>query len=65
MYQLMNLCLNSISLTKPHVLSVAASLYDPLGFLAPITARIKTLFQMICKAKFGWDDNLSGEVLKA
>ncbi|MEM7299092.1 MAG: reverse transcriptase domain-containing protein, partial [Bacteroidota bacterium] len=55
----------SISFTKRNVLSVAASLYDPLGFLAPITARIKVLFQMTCKAKLAWDDQLSGGVLIA
>ena len=37
--------------TKRNLLSVSASIYDPLGLIAPITARIKTIFQILCKDK--------------
>ena len=42
--------------TKRNLLSVSASIYDPLGLIAPITARIKTIFQILCKDKLNWDD---------
>ena len=35
---------------------MSASIYDPLGLVAPITARIKTIFQILCKDKLNWDD---------
>ena len=42
--------------TKRNLLSVSASIYDPLGLIAPITARIKTIFQILCKDKLNRDD---------
>ena len=33
-----------LTLTKTNVLKVCGSFYDPLGFISPITARIKTIF---------------------
>jgi len=35
---------DGIFLTKRNILSVAASFYDTLGFISPITARVKVLF---------------------
>ncbi|XP_065681480.1 uncharacterized protein LOC136095154 [Hydra vulgaris] len=35
---------------------MAASFFDPLGFLTPITSRVKTIFQLICRDKSGWDE---------
>ena len=42
--------------TKRNLLSVSASIYDSLGLIAPTTARIKTIFQILCKDKLNWDD---------
>ena len=42
--------------TKRNLLSVSASIFDPLGLIAPITARIKAIFQLLCKDKLNWDD---------
>ena len=42
--------------TKRNLLSASASIFDPLGLIAPITARIKTIFQLLCKDKLAWDD---------
>ena len=39
---------DSITQTKRNLLSVSASIFDPLGFVSPITAKIKTIFQMLC-----------------
>ena len=48
--------------TKRKILSISASVYDPLGFVSPITAKLKTIFQLLCKDKLGWDENLPSEI---
>ena len=35
---------------------MSASIFDPLGVLAPITAKLKSLFQLLCMDKLDWDD---------
>lgn len=35
------------------------SVYDPLGFVAPIILPAKKLLQDLCKQKLGWDDSIS------
>ena len=50
--------------TKRNVLSVLASLFDPLGIISPVTVSMKILFQALCKAKIDWDEPLSGEERK-
>jgi len=42
--------------TKRGLLSTAASVFDPIGVIAPITSRIKTIFQILCNDKLDWDD---------
>jgi hypothetical protein len=42
--------------TERNLLSASASIFEPLGLIAPITARIKTIFQLLCKDKLAWDD---------
>ena len=49
--------------TKRNILRVAASFFDPLGFIAPITARVKNIFQMLCLDKNEWDSVISGDLL--
>ena len=57
------ICLvKSLTPTKRNVLKVCASFYDPLGFISPITARIKTIFQLLCKNQCSWDENMSSEI---
>lgn len=41
--------------TKRGILSCVASIYDPLGFVAPMTLPARCLLQELCKASFGWD----------
>ena len=36
-----------------------SSVYDPLGFVAPIIVPAKKLLQDLCKQKLGWDDPIS------
>ena len=44
------------SVTKRSILSVAASLFDPIGFLAPITLVPKMLMQNLFRMKLDWDE---------
>jgi len=51
----------SVELTKRNILSLSASIYDPIGMISPISAQIKTIFQDLCVDKSDWDDIVSGE----
>ena len=54
-----NVNLREFSNTKRGILSLIASLYDPLGFVCPIVLEPKLLFQQLCRQKFGWDVSIS------
>ncbi|KAL2089185.1 hypothetical protein ACEWY4_016084 [Coilia grayii] len=47
---------------KPHtrrgILSVVSSIFDPLGFLAPLILPAKQLLHELCQKGFGWDEPL-------
>ena len=45
-----------VKVTRRTILSIAASLFDPLGFLAPITLIPKLIMQELCRSKLDWDD---------
>jgi len=47
------------ALTLRGILSVVSSMYDPLGFIAPIILLAKSLLQSLCKQKYGWDEENS------
>ena len=55
---------NSLPLTKRSVLKVTAKIYDPMGFLSPLTVKMKILFQELCIEKTIWDIELKGESLR-
>ncbi|KAI2646661.1 NEDD4 family-interacting protein 2 [Labeo rohita] len=42
--------------TKRGMLSIISSIYDPLGFLAPLILPAKLLLQELCRMKCDWDD---------
>lgn len=44
--------------TKRGMLSIISSVYDPLGFLAPLVVPAKLLLQDLCRTKCDWDDPL-------
>ena len=46
-------------MTRRGILATVASIYDPLGFLAPFILIGKQLLQKMCQEKAGWDDQLS------
>lgn len=45
-------------LTRRGVLSTVASVYDPLGFMAPFVLIGKQILQQMCREKIGWDDEI-------
>ncbi|XDV25278.1 hypothetical protein PO909_029222 [Leuciscus waleckii] len=45
-------------LTRRGVLSTVASVYDPLGFMAPFVLLGKQILQQMCREKIGWDEEL-------
>ena len=42
-------------LTRKGLLSTISSIYDPNGYLAPVTLRGKQILQQMCKDKLDWD----------
>lgn len=49
-------------LTKREILSIAQRIFDPLGFLSPITVYPKVLLQKTWKEKLKWDDIIEGNI---
>ncbi|XP_066499342.1 uncharacterized protein [Hoplias malabaricus] len=50
------------STTRRGILSTIASVYDPLGFLAPFLLSGKQVLQEMCQKGVGWDDPLPDEL---
>ena len=50
--------LNDKPLTRRGVLSTVSSVYDPLGFIAPVILLGKQILQQMCAESLGWDDPL-------
>ncbi|GAA6067475.1 uncharacterized protein LOC103910115 [Tachysurus ichikawai] len=48
--------------TRRGILSVIASLYDPIGFVSPFILRGKCILQELCRKGIGWDDQLPDEL---
>ena len=51
-------------LTRRGVLSYIHSLYDPLGFSAPVLLVAKQLLQELCQLKMDWDQEMPSELAK-
>ena len=50
--------------TKRKVLSLVSSVFDPLGWVSPLTVRGKIFLQTLWKEKVGWDQTLNAEQIK-
>ena len=50
--------------TKHKVLSLVSSVFDPLGWVSPLTVRGKIFLQTLWKEKMGWDQTLNTEQVK-
>ena len=50
--------------TKRNLVSMIGRIYDPLGFLAPVTIKFKILFQKLCQSKLDWDGDLPEDLLR-
>ena len=48
--------------TRRGVLSTVSSVYDPLGFVAPLTLVGKQMLQELCKGNTDWDDPIPDEM---
>ena len=55
------LVLSDIELTKRNVLGLVMKLWDPLGFLLPVTMKYRMDLQAIWESGFRWDDVLPEE----
>ena len=55
-------CLKDQPATQRGILSTVASLYDPLGFVAPFLLMGKRVLQEMCRHGTGWDDPLPSEL---
>ena len=49
-------------LTRRGILSTVSSIYDPLGFVAPLLLKGKQILQDLCREKADWDDPVSEDV---
>ncbi|XP_077976208.1 uncharacterized protein LOC144432057 [Styela clava] len=47
--------------TRRGILSIVASVFDPLGIAAPITLLAKFLLQELCKQNLGWDQEIADD----
>ena len=50
--------------TKRKVLSLVSSVFDPLGWVSPLTVRGEIFLQTLWKEKMGWDQTLNAEQIK-
>ena len=48
--------------TRRGILPAVASLFDPLGFLAPYVLKGKRILQEMCRRGVGWEDALLDEL---
>ena len=60
----MDLPCDGDTITKRTLLCIAASIFDPLGFLSPYVIKFKMIFQWLCVNRVEWDEPLSGDTLK-
>ena len=50
--------LDDLRSTNCDVARITSKIYDPMGFITPVTVKMKLLCQSLCKKKMGWDEVL-------
>ena len=50
--------------TKRQILSLVSSIFDPLGWVSPVTVRGKIFLQTLWKLKLSWDEKVSDELVQ-
>ena len=50
--------------TRRGILSVVNSLYDPLGFISPITIMGKIILRKVVSSTVDWDEPLTGQIIE-
>lgn len=50
--------------TKRGILARLAKIYDPLGFVSPLSLRAKLIYQATCEGKRAWDEALSEDLMQ-
>ena len=48
-------------MTRRGILSMASTIFDPLGFLSPIILHPKLLLQRLTREKLDWDDQIDDD----
>lgn len=51
--------------TRRGLLSLVCSIFDPMGFLAPVVLPAKRILQDLCRQKYSWDEDLPDNVIKS
>ena len=51
-----------IAVTKRNVLQLSSRIFDPLGFLSPVSVRAKLLMQQLWQMNVGWDEPLEPSI---
>ena len=54
----------SLPKTKRGILSLVASIFDPLGIVTPAVLEAKLIIQSLRKLKVDWDDNIPKDILQ-
>ncbi|XP_053699051.1 uncharacterized protein LOC128746023 [Sabethes cyaneus] len=57
-----NVNMKDAPITKRHILSIIARLYDPLGLIAPIIVRAKIVMQQLWTLSLDWDEEVPAEI---
>ena len=60
-YLTFDIHVNKKPFTRRGLLSMTASIYNPMGFVAPVILEAKLLLQDLCKQKANWDSVISEE----
>ena len=50
--------------TKRRILSITNSLYDPLGFVAPVVLEARLIYSDVCQRNVSWDEQINEQMSK-